>query len=187
MVQEGATKLLPSEEMEVALMAELLCRSCRGVLHVSYGNEGRGLRGSVLCVCGAETGVVVEHSIVSWVAGPSSYGSLNPSVTDSAKKFYSEAETCSLAAAPNAVACMCRAAIEIALDGKGISSGNLNERINKAHTASPVLLGTVEVGLAHASRLVTNGSIHGDDPIKPEEVPSLLSAAIRVLNALYPN
>ena len=186
MVQNEEIRLLASGEMEVAVAAELLCRSCRGLIHVSYGNDGRGLRGAVLCKCGAETGVVVENGVVAWVAGPCASGSLNQSVIDSAKRFYGEAEACALADAPNAVACMCRAAIEVALDSKGISANRLFDRIEAAHNSSPTILGTVEVVLAHASRLVTRDSIHRDQPIKSEEVPALLSAAIRVLNALFP-
>jgi hypothetical protein len=79
---------------------------------------------------------------------------------------------------------MCRAAVEAALESSGNKGDNLYERIEAARAAGK--LTDLEAGLAHASRLATRGAIHRGELLDLSEIPSMLVAAIRVMNKLYP-
>ena len=75
---------------------------------------------------------------------------------------------------------MCRASIEAALTEKGVPGKDLFHKIDNAKS----LLGEIEVGLAHASRLITRDAIHRGELIPLSDVPSILSATVRILNKL---
>ena len=81
---------------------------------------------------------------------------------------------------PNASVAMCRASVEAGLTEKGVAGRDLFTQINNAKD----ILGEIEVGLAHASRLITRGAIHRGELISLADVPSMLSATVRILNKL---
>jgi len=153
--------------------------------HPISSTETPSLRGTAICPrCHTSIGFELTNNIITWVSGSLSYGVLNAAVPPEAKAFYGEAELCLLAAAPNAVACLCRASVEIALEKAGYKRGSLYDKVEEAKKVSR--LGDEEVGLAHASRLVTRESIHRGTAVQPSDSPSLLAAAVRVLNRLFP-
>jgi hypothetical protein len=77
---------------------------------------------------------------------------------------------------------MCRASLEAALTQANFKGTSLYDQIASAKTAGA--LDDVEVGLAHASRLITRDAIHRGELISLSDVPSILSATIRILNKL---
>ena len=72
--------------------------------------------------------------------------------------------------------------MEIALEKAGYTQGSLYDKVEAAKGSD---LGDEEVGLAHASRLVTRESIHRGMAVQPSDAPSLLAAAVRVLNRSF--
>lgn len=171
-------------------MARLLCSSCKALMEINVPQWPGGhataydpikVIGSAICrQCHAGTGFEIEANVLTYVSGKNSYGSLNKNLSELVKSFYTEAELCFQSGAPNASTAMCRASIELALTEKGIQGNNLFELINNAKN----VLSDVEIGLAHASRLITRDVIHRGELISLADVPSILSATIRILNRL---
>jgi len=129
-------------------------------------------------------GFKTERNYLAWVSGESSYGLLNQNIPDLAKRLYAEAESCLLAGAPDAAACMCRAAVEAALENKGYGKATLNDSIAAARAGGA--LTDVETGMAHANRLIAIQAIHRGELLDLSEIPAVLVTAVRVLNKLYP-
>jgi len=75
---------------------------------------------------------------------------------------------------------MCRASIELALNQAGFKGDNLFELIRDAGDKKK--LDEIEVGLAHSSRLMTRGAIHRGEFVSLADVPSMLSATVKILN-----
>ncbi len=175
----------------VSKMPRLLCASCKQPMNIEIphvsGNptifDPIRLVGSAICrLCGTGTGFEIESNTIIYVSGKSSYGSLNVQLSETAKTLYSEAELCFQNGAPNAATAMCRASLEAALTQANFKGNNLYDQIGSAQTAGA--LDDVEVGLAHASRLITRNAIHRGELIALSDVPSILSATVRILNKL---
>jgi hypothetical protein len=172
--------------VEVSKMPNILCTSCKASMMVSMGANALKVIGSCVCVkCNTGTGFELERDTVVYVSGKSSYGSLGNKLPDIAKTLYAEAEACFQAGAPNASTAMCRASIEAALIESGHKGSSLYDQIMAAKTTNA--LDDVEVGLAHASRLITREAIHRGELVQLSDVPSMLSATVRILNKLFPN
>ncbi|MDD5190488.1 MAG: hypothetical protein PHE50_05535 [Dehalococcoidales bacterium] len=63
---------------------------------------------------------------------------------------------------------------------KGIEGKDLYTKIENAKE----ILDPVEIGLAHASRLVTRDAIHKAELMSLSDIPSMLSATVRILNKI---
>ncbi len=175
-------------------MPYLPCSTCGASMEVNIGDFNRHnmpntksdpkkVVGSALCrACGNGTGFEITDNVLNYVSGKSSYGSLTPPTAPAVSAFYSEAEMCFQTGAPNASATMCRAAIETALDQSGFTGSSLYEKIENAKGKKA--LDDMEVGLAHASRLITRESIHKAELITLSDIPSMLSATVHILNTL---
>ena len=143
----------------------------------------RRLIGSATCrACGAGTGFEIVDNVIAYVSGKSSYGELNAGLESDTKMLVAEAELCYQNGIPNAAAAMCRASIELALSKAGFEGNNLFELIRDAGRKEK--LDDIEVGLAHSSRLITRGAIHRGEFVSLADVPSMLSATVRILNKL---
>jgi len=176
-------------------MPYLPCSTCNHPMEINIGlvsgynvwnnmTNPRKITGSAICRnCGAGTGFEITDNTINYVSGKSGYGSLAPQVSSTAKTFYAEAEVCFQSGTPNAAATMCRAAIEIALTEAGYSGSDLYSKIENAKKPNGVL-DDIEVGLAHASRLITRDAIHRADLIQLADIPSMLSATIQIMNKL---
>jgi len=172
-------------------MPDLLCTGCKKPMEIEVPHPGHHptdcnpirLIGSAICRhCGAGTGFEIENDTITYVSGKSSYGSLDTTLSETVKTLYTEAELCFQSGAPNASTAMCRASLEAALTQANFKGANLFDQIASAKTASA--LDDVEVGLAHGSRLITREAIHRGELISLSDVPSLLSATVRILNKL---
>ena len=71
------------------------------------------------------------------------------------------------------------------LTESGFEGKNLFELIKDAGNKKK--LDEIEIGLAHASRLITRDSIHRGEFISLSDIPSMLSATIKILNKLTSN
>ncbi len=98
--------------------------------------------------------------------------------------LYAEAELCFQNGSPNASAAMCRASIELALTRAKFEGKDLFGLIEDAGKKNK--LDAIEVGLAHSSRLITRGAIHRGEFVSLVDMPSMLSASVRILNKLSP-
>lgn len=178
--------MIPLYSVEVTTMPSLLCTSCKAKMEIEIPLHGQThdpikVIGSAICrLCGTGTGFEIESNVVTYVSGAKSYGAIDTSLPEIVKTFYAEAELCFQSGSPNASASMCRASIEAALTEKGVSGRDLFQQINSAKE----ILGEIEVGLAHASRLITRDAIHRGELISLADVPSMLSATVRILNKL---
>lgn len=173
-------------------MPYLQCASCGRTLEINTGeqsmwnkpNQGGGTHkviGSAICRhCGAGTGFEITDNIIVYISGKSSYGTISAALSQIVKTLYSEAEMCFMSGAPDAAVVMCRSSVEIALTEKGISGRVLNDKIENAKD----ILDEVEIGLAHASRLITRDAIHRAELMSLSDIPSILSATVRILNKL---
>ncbi len=178
--------------VEVSKMPYLPCSGCGRAMEINIGqqvlwsgpNEKSNpskIIGSAFCrECKAGTGFEITNNLISYVSGKSSYGSIANSLSQIIKTIYSEAEMCFRNGSPDAAAAMCRSSIEISLTEKGISGRDLYHQIESAKG----LLNEVEIGLAHASRLVTRDAIHNGELVSLSDIPSMLSATVRILNKL---
>ncbi|MFC1969864.1 DUF4145 domain-containing protein [Chloroflexota bacterium] len=95
-----------------------------------------------------------------------------------------EAELCFQNGSPNASAAMCRASTELALNKAKCEGKDLFGLIENAGKEGK--LDQIEVGLAHSSRLITRNAIHRGEFVSLADIPSMLSATIRILNKLSP-
>ncbi|MBI2852196.1 MAG: hypothetical protein HYX84_03720 [Chloroflexi bacterium] len=177
----------PRYSVEVNTMAYLLCSSCKARMQIEIPAVGNGVYdpirviGSAICrQCKAGTGFEIENNVITYVSGAKSYGILNGALSETVKTLYAEAELSFQSGASNASTSMCRASIESALTEKEIQGNNLFEQINNAKK----ILSDVEIGLAHACRLITTGAIHRGELIALADVPAILSATVRILNKL---
>jgi len=173
-------------------MPYLHCTSCGETLEINTGppnlwnqpNQGghtKQIIGSIICrKCGTGTGFEIVDNTIVYVSGKNSYGSLSNTLSQTVKTLYSEAEMCFMNGSPNATVAMCRSSVEIALTEKGIEGRDLYTKIENAKGT----LDTVEIGLAHASRLITRDAIHNAELISLSDTPSILSATVRILNKL---
>lgn len=175
-------------------MANLLCTGCKKPMEIKTTLAGHRpdssnphrLIGSAICRdCNTATGFELEDDVIVYVSGKSDYGSLNTGLSDIVKTLYAEAELCFRSGAADASAAMCRASIEVALEQVGFKDNNLFKQIDNAKTAG--VLGDVEVSLAHGSRLITRDAIHRGNLIALSDIPSMLSATVRILNKLATN
>jgi len=147
------------------------------------GANPRKLIGSAICRrCGAGIGFEITDNILVYVSGKSSYGKLNEILANDIKMLYAEAELCFQNGTPNASATMCRASTELALVAAGFVGNNLFELITDAKNKGK--LDDIEVGLAHSSRLITRGAIHRGEFVSLADIPSILSATVRILNKM---
>ena len=172
-------------------MADLLCTGCRKPMEIKTCRSGQRIDtsnplrviGSAMCRnCSTATGFEIEDDVVVYVSGKSGYGSLDTRLSDIIKTLYAEAELCSQMGVADASAAMCRASIETALEKVGFKDSNLFKQIENAKTAGA--LDDVEVSLAHGSRLMTRDAIHRGNLIALSDIPSMLSATVRILNKL---
>lgn len=175
----------PHYKVEEGKMPTIRCTKCEYDLQVRVDAWAKGAIGSCLCRnCKSRTGFEIDGDAVVFVSGKS-YGNFNRNVPDIAKIFYTEAESCFFMGNPNASAAMCRACTEAALTKAGYTGGDLYEKIEAAKNSNA--LGDVEVSLAHGSRLITRDAIHRLGLVDLSDVPSMLSAAVHILNKLFPN
>ena len=175
-------------------MPYLQCPGCNNPLEINIGEQGswnkpnkvshpNKLIGSAICrQCKTGIGFEITDNVIVYVSGKSSYGKLDEVLTKDIKMLYAEAELCFLNGIPNASATMCRAAIELALVVAGVVGNNLFELITDAKNKSK--LDDIEVGLAHSSRLITRGAIHRGEFVSLADIPSILSATVRILNKM---
>lgn len=173
--------------VEVAKMPFLLCTGCGKRMEVNIGthplmypSDPARLIGSAFCRnCEVGTGFELQDNIMTYVAGKISYGELDSGLSDVTKKLYAEAELCFQSGAANASATMCRASIESALADAGVEGKTLFDMITNAKEK---ILDDIEVTLAHGSRLITRDAIHRSELVQLSDVPSMLSATVRILN-----
>jgi hypothetical protein len=178
-------------------MPYLPCTACDWKLEINIGNRENWnipnkdsspskIVGSATCRhCGIGIGFEIVDNVVTYVSGKSSYGKLEAGLTDDIKMLYAEAELCFQNGIPNAATAMCRASTELTLNKAGCKGDNLFELIKDAGDKKK--LDEIEVGLAHSSRLITRGAIHRGEFISLADVPSMLSATVRILNKLSSN
>jgi hypothetical protein len=176
-------------------MPYLSCNGCGSSMQVNVGSrdhwnepqrnsQAHKLIGSATCRgCGTGTGFEIIDNVIVYVSGRSSYGELNTGIDNDTKMLFAEAELCFQNGVPNAAAAMCRASVELALIRTGFNGNNLYELIKDAEGKGK--LDTVEVGLAHSTRLMTRGAIHRGEFISLADVPSMLSATVTILNKLF--
>jgi len=181
-----------SYKTEVSTMPYLQCVGCGNTLEINTGdvtmwnkpNKGgftHKIIGSVICRgCHTGTGFEITDNTIVYVSGKSSYGSIDTTLPQKVKTLYSEAEMCFSSGSPDGAVAMCRASVEIALTERGIEGRDLYNKIENAKG----ILDEVEIGLAHASRLVTRDAIHKAELMSLSDIPSILSATVRILNKL---
>jgi hypothetical protein len=187
--------IIPSSYgVEVSKMPFLQCPGCDKTLEINVGvqtswnrpDKGSNpikLIGSAICRnCSTGIGFEIIDNVIVYVSGKSSYGKLNDVLAKDIKMLYTEAELCFQHGTPNASATMCRAAIELALVTAGVVGNNMFELIADAKNKGK--LDEIEVGLAHSSRLITRGAIHRGEFVSLADIPSILSATVRILNKM---
>jgi len=141
--------------------------------------------GSATCRhCNTGTGFEIVDNVISYVSSKSSYGKLDVGITDDIKMLYAEAELCFQNGSPNASAAMCRAATELALNKAKFEGKDLFGLIEDARKKGK--LDEIEAGLAHSSRLITRNAIHRGEFVSLADIPSMLSATIKIVNKLSP-
>ena len=178
-------------------MPYLPCTGCDRKLEINIGpreswnipetrSSPSKLVGSATCrLCGAGIGFEIVDNVIAYVSGKSSYGELNAGLTSDTKMLFAEAELCFQSGTPNAAATMCRASIELALNKAECKGDSLFELIKDAGAKRK--LDEIEVGLGHSSRLITRDAIHRGEFVSLADVPSMLSATVRILNKLSSN
>lgn len=183
-----------SYDVEVSEMPYLQCTECGSPLEINIGHRDgynvpykqsnpSKLIGSAICRgCKAGTGFEIVDNVIAYVSSKGSYGKLNAGLTSDIKTLYAEAELCFQNGIPNAAATMCRASVELTLNKAGCKGDNLFELIRDAGQNKK--LDDIEVGLAHSSRLITRDAIHRGEFVSLADVPSMLSATVRILNKL---
>ena len=183
--------------VEVSKMPYLPCAGCDRTLEINIGemqqrnkpnkdSDPSKLIGSATCRrCGTGTGFEIADNVIAYVSGKSSYGKLDAGLTGDIKMLYGEAELCFQNGTPNASATMCRASVELILNKAGFKGKDLFELIEDAGGKDK--LDDIEVGLAHSSRLITRNAIHRGEFVSLADVPSMLSATVRILNKLSSN
>jgi hypothetical protein len=186
-----------SYSVEVSEMPYLPCAGCDKILEINTvelqhwnkpDKQSNPIKviGSATCrSCGTGTGFEIVDNVIAYVSGKSSYGKLDAKLTDDIKMLYAEAELCFQNGIPNASATMCRASIELTLNKAGFEGKDLFELIKDAGKKGK--LDDIEVGLAHSSRLITRGAIHRGEFVSLADIPSILSATVRILNKLSSN
>ncbi|MGA9047651.1 MAG: DUF4145 domain-containing protein [Dehalococcoidia bacterium] len=185
-IRKVHSDIMPHYNVEVSEMAEMLCPSCKLRMDIHTGAQAHTVIGTCICGnCKTGTGFEIESNFLTYISGKSSYGNISLKVPSASKLLFAEAESCLHAGAPNAAAAMCRSCIEITLTQAECSGSNLKQQIETAKSANK--LSDIEVGLAHASRLITNDAIHGGDLVKLADIPSMLSATVQILNRLFPS
>jgi len=172
-------------------MTNLLCTGCKESMLISTTMIGqrsatsnpRRLIGSATCRnCGTATGFELENDVLVYVSGKSDYGSLDTRLSDIVRTLYAEGELCFRMGAADASAAMCRASMEEALERVGFKDNTLFKQIENAKSAGA--LDDIEVSLGHGSRLITRDAIHRGNLIALSDIPSMLSATVRILNKL---
>lgn len=175
-------------------MPYLQCNGCGSPMQInivpqdcwnkpSKNSGAHKLIGSATCRgCGVGIGFEIVDNVIVYVSGKSSYGVLNAGLVSDIKMLFAEAELCFQNGIPNAAAAMCRASTELALSQAGFQGNNLFELIEDAGKKGT--LDDIEVGLAHSTRLITRGAIHRGEFVSLADVPSMLSATVRILNKI---
>lgn len=173
-------------------MPYLRCNACGRTMQINTGeathynrpNDSTNptkLIGSATCrACKIGTGFELVDNVIVYVSGKSGYGSISEGLTNTVKTLFAEAEVGFQNGIPNASVAMCRASLELALNEKGFAGKTLFEQIDKAKPP----LSDIEIGLAHASRLITREAIHRGNLVELSDVPSMLSATVQILNKL---
>lgn len=173
-------------------MPYLRCTECNHVMEINIGkpqgyntadtsSKPKQLIGSAICRnCEAGTGFEIIDNVLVYVSGKSTYGNINEGLSDTVKTLFAEAALGFQNGIPNASVAMCRASLELALNEKGFTGNTLFKQIDKAKPP----LSDIEIGLAHASRLITREAIHRGNLVELSDVPSMLSATVQILNKL---
>ena len=81
--------------VEVSKMPNLLCTGCKSSMGIEIPRPGDPLQcnpgrllGSAICrKCGVGTGFEIENNTIIYVSGKSSYGSLDTTLSETAKTF----------------------------------------------------------------------------------------------------
>ncbi len=181
---------LPIEQNGEEEMADLICDWCGKTRELNHrlsmyrhGEDPDVIRGVLTCrECGGKTIFGMTNNAVSFYPTKSAYGQLQNAPGEVRDRFL-DAELCYYGTGFRGAVAMSRATVEQALKDKGHTKGNLEDKIDAALKAGD--LTERESMLAHGSRLVGNAALHKAKTIEPSDVPSVLSAAVSIVNHLF--
>lgn len=134
--------------------------------------------------CHKRTVFELRNNIVVFRPGKQEFGGLGGSTPLPVREVYEEAILCYYSLANRGAAVMCRSSVERALEARGLTGGDLDDKIKTA--LANTWISDVEHSIAHGSRLIGNRAIHREKTVTPSDVPAVLSATATVLRKLYP-
>ncbi len=116
------------------------------------------LRGSLTCGhCHNLTVFEIQENIIQYLPGRLYQGDIDEAVDENAREMLKEAILCFYGASYRGAVSFCRAAVEEALEAKGIKGEDLNAKIINAEKAK--FLTDDEISLAHAARLIGRNAL----------------------------
>ena len=125
----------------------------------------------------------MTRNAVSFYPSRRAYGELSANTPQNVRDIFTDAELCFYGMGFCGAVAVSRACVEAGLSHKGITQGNLEQRIDEAK-ANDILTET-EYMLAHGSRLAGNAALHKAEHIAPSDIPAVLSAVVSINNHLF--
>jgi len=173
-------------------MADLICDHCGDMRELAWRpqpvrSDGKTdiIRGVLTCRnCDRKTIFGMTGNAISFYPSKNAYGQLSGGIPNSVRGTFLDAELCYYGMGFRGAVAMCRACVERALVERGITNRTLEAKIDEAKKQT--ILTDREYMLAHGSRLVGNEALHEAETIEPSDIPSVLSAAINIVNHLFP-
>jgi len=184
-------KLFLTERKGVKKMANVLCDHCGSSRELSYrlssrtsGEGSDSIHGVLTCrKCGQKTIFGMTEDAISFYPSKTAYGALSVNTPQDVKDIFADAELCFYGMGFRGAAAVSRACVEAGLSHKGITQGNLEQRIDEAKGKD--ILTETEYMLAHGSRLAGNAALHRATIIAPSDIPAVLSAVVGITNHLF--
>jgi len=125
----------------------------------------------------------MTEDAISFYPSKTAYGALSVNTPQDVKDIFADAELCFYGMGFRGAAAVSRACVEAGLSHKGITQGNLEQRIDEAKGKD--ILTETEYMLAHGSRLAGNAALHRATIIAPSDIPAVLSAVVGITNHLF--
>jgi len=125
----------------------------------------------------------MTNNAISFYPSKTAYGALSENTPQDVRDIFVDAELCFYGMGFRGAVAVSRACVEAGLSHKGITQGNLEQRIDEAKDKD--ILTETEYMLAHGSRLAGNAALHKAAIIAPSDVPAVLSAVVGIINHLF--
>ena len=187
----NSVKLPLTRREEVKKMPEILCDHCGSSRLLRYrssrlaADRRDSIYGVLTCrKCQKKTIFGMIDDAISFYPSEAAYGVLSVNTPQDVRDIFVDAELCFYGMGFRGAVAVSRACVEAGLSHKGITKGTLEKRIDDAKAED--ILTETEYMLAHGSRLAGNAALHKATIIVPSDIPAVLSAAVGIINHLFP-